>query len=88
MRWSQRLRQGVLSLPLGPFVCPVFGRLVFDRQINVRKPIDFKMPKRFHPRTNPEHASVTKDHDFVGAIDVVEMVRDAEYRHARPRPIG
>ena len=46
------------------------------------------MPERFHSRTNPEHASVTKDHDFVGAIDVVEMVRDAEYRHARPRAIG
>ena len=32
--------------------------------------------------------ALTKDHDFVGAIDVVEMVRDAEYRHARPRAIG
>ena len=88
LRRSQRLRQIAPSLPLGPFFCPVFGRLIFDRQIHVRQSVDFKMLKCSHPRAEPEHASVTEDHDFVGAIDVVEMVRDAEYRHARPRAIG
>ena len=44
------------------------------------------MAEGFHAGAKPDHLAVAEDQELVGLVDVVEVVRDRDHRHAGPGP--